>query len=201
MEGLIQRLAGPTRDYAQSSRLLKDAVFYLIPNINPDGSFLGHLRCNAAGANLNRWWASPSLEETPEVYHTLAKIKETGVDLLIDVHGDEEIPYTFVAGLNGIPKWGPRLQKLQGQFTSSWMMHSSDFQVQYGYPIDAPGQANLTLCSKQIGEQFDIISLTLEMPFKDCASNPDPIRGFSPLRCKALGASILGPILDVLPHL
>lgn len=33
----------------------------------PDGVFRGHLRTNAAGANLNREWAAPSAEESPEV--------------------------------------------------------------------------------------------------------------------------------------
>lgn len=35
--------------------------------MNPDGSWRGHLRTNAAGANLNREWAKPSLETSPEV--------------------------------------------------------------------------------------------------------------------------------------
>lgn len=128
-------------------------------------------------------------------------IKNTGVDIAIDVHGDEDIPYVFVAGLNGIPKWGRRLEGLQESFKKSWMVHSPDFQVTHGYPTDPPLGANLTLCSKQLGEQFDCLSLTLEMPFKDCQSNPDARSGFSPQRCRALGASILGPILHVLPDL
>jgi murein tripeptide amidase MpaA len=40
-----------------------------------DGSFRGHLRTNAAGANLNREWCTtgayeaPTLHRSPEVYH------------------------------------------------------------------------------------------------------------------------------------
>ena len=34
--------------------------------MNPDGSVLGNLRTNAAGANLNREWLQP-LERSPEV--------------------------------------------------------------------------------------------------------------------------------------
>ena len=33
-----------------------------------------------------------------QVYHTLAKMEETGVDLFIDVHGDEALPFAFLAG-------------------------------------------------------------------------------------------------------
>ena len=38
-----------------------------IPNMNPDGSYRGHLRTNASGANLNREWKEPTLEKSPEV--------------------------------------------------------------------------------------------------------------------------------------
>ena len=74
-----------------------------------------------------------------------------GVDLLVDVHGDEELPHVFVAGLNGIPSWGPRMEALQHAFCEAYKRHAPEFQTQYGYPTDAPGAANLTLCSKQVG--------------------------------------------------
>ena len=35
--------------------------------------------------------------------------------------------------------------------------------TQYGYGKGAPGRANLSLCSKQIGQQFDCLALTLEV--------------------------------------
>ena len=35
--------------------------------MNPDGSWRGHLRTNAVGANLNREWQDPSLKSSPEV--------------------------------------------------------------------------------------------------------------------------------------
>ena len=39
--------------------LLERAVFYVVPNMNPDGSALGNLRTNAAGANLSGSVAVP----------------------------------------------------------------------------------------------------------------------------------------------
>ena len=50
---------------AIAQRLLQHAVFYVVPNMNPDGSVRGNLRTNAAGANLNREWMTPSLETSP----------------------------------------------------------------------------------------------------------------------------------------
>ena len=42
--------------------------------MNPDGSWRGHLRTNASGANLNREWDHPSLEKSPEVYYVRNKM-------------------------------------------------------------------------------------------------------------------------------
>ena len=65
MEGFLDELADPHNAF--SNRALKHAIFYVVPNINPDGAIRGHLRTNAAGANLNREWAEPSMEHSPEV--------------------------------------------------------------------------------------------------------------------------------------
>lgn len=46
-------------------------------------------------------------------YCSLAPTPLTGVDLLVDVHGDEELPYCFIAGSEGIPGWSDRLARLQ----------------------------------------------------------------------------------------
>lgn len=55
VEGLLDRLLNPADPIA--AKILMEATFYIIPNVNPDGSFRGHLRTNAGGANLNREWA------------------------------------------------------------------------------------------------------------------------------------------------
>ena len=46
----------------------------------------------------------------------------------------------------------------------------------------------------QVGQRFDCLSATLEMPFKDNANNPrraGTSRGYDGRRCAALGASLL----------
>ena len=63
-EGLLRRLLD--RHDPISRRLLRDTVFWVVPNICPDGTWRGHLRTNAAGANLNREWAEPSPDVSPE---------------------------------------------------------------------------------------------------------------------------------------
>ena len=86
VEGMLDALLDPAHPFGR--QLLKETVFYVVPNMNPDGSVRGNLRTNAAGANLNREWLNPSLERSPEVFLVRKKMEETGVDLFLDVHGD-----------------------------------------------------------------------------------------------------------------
>ncbi|KAL3153308.1 hypothetical protein ABBQ38_011652 [Trebouxia sp. C0009 RCD-2024] len=199
VEGFLDRLLDSHSALARHA--LQKAVFYVVPNMNPDGSWRGHLRTNAAGANLNREWTKPSLETSPEVYHVRNKMDSVGLDMLLDIHGDEELPYNFINGNEGIPCWGERLAKLQKIFVESFKKASPDFQSQHGYAIDEPNQANLNICGHAIGDRFKTLSLTLEMPFKDTIENPEPVQGWSPGRTKSFGASVLNPIVDVIPSL
>jgi hypothetical protein len=52
---------------------------------------------------------------TMAMCHTVNTIwyARAGVDMLVDVHGDEELPYCFIAGSEGIPGWGERMQMMQ----------------------------------------------------------------------------------------
>ncbi|MBT3807888.1 MAG: carboxypeptidase family protein, partial [Rhodospirillaceae bacterium] len=86
MEGFLARLLEPSDRTAKA--LLERAVFHLVPNMNPDGSRRGHLRTNAAGANLNREWSEPAMDRSPEVYLVRQRMQETGADFCLDVHGD-----------------------------------------------------------------------------------------------------------------
>lgn len=196
MVGFLERLLDPADSVAR--KILEQAVVYAIPNMNPDGAIAGNLRANTAGANLNREWESPTIERSPEVFHTLAKMDEIGVDLLLDVHGDEALPYNFVAGSEGNPGYDAYLEGLENKFKQAWMDNCPDFQDTYKYPRDEPGKANMTMCSNQIGERFHCLSYTIEMPFKDNADLPDERYGWSDDRSAALGKSVLYPVLQVL---
>ena len=189
IEGLLERLLDDNDGLAR--QLLDKAVFYVVPNMNPDGSVRGHLRTNAAGANLNREWATPSLERSPEVFYVLQKMRETGVDLFLDAHGDEALPYNFVAGCEGNPNYSPRLKQLEDTFKTSLQMATPEFQDTFGYAKDKPGEANPTVATHAVGQQFDCLAFTLEMPFKDNIELPDGAYGWSPVRSKQLGEDVL----------
>ncbi|MCL1125700.1 M14 family metallopeptidase [Shewanella surugensis] len=189
VEGLISQLLDG--DNPVSRALLAKANFYIVPNMNPDGGVRGHLRTNAAGVNLNREWQSPSLEKSPEVFHVVNKMQQTGVDLFYDVHGDEDLPYVFLAGCEGVPRFDDAMNTLQQTFENALLLASPDFQTQFGYDEDAPGQANLTVASNWVADRFGCLSYTLEMPFKDNDDLAEPIQAWSPERSILLGEASL----------
>lgn len=195
MEGFIHRLLD--EDDALSRRLLEKAVFYVVPNMNPDGSRRGHLRTNACGANLNREWLEPTMERSPEVYLLTQQMQQVGVNFCLDVHGDEALPYNFIAGAQGIPSWNDTLNDINDRFGNAMMKANPDFQMTHGYPQDEPGKADLSMCSNWVAEEFKCVAITLEMPFKDTADTPQPVQGWSPERCIKLGASVIDSINEI----
>lgn len=199
IEGLLERLFDESDPVSKS--LLSQSTFYVIPNMNPDGSIAGNLRSNTTGANLNREWETPRLKESPEVYYALKKMDELGVDMLLDVHGDEAIPYNFVAGAEGISNYTDRIKRLEESFKTHWIEICPDFQDEHNYGPDEPGSANMTVCSNQIAQRFDCLAYTIEMPFKDNDDWPDEYYGWSAERSANLGASVLQPIHKVLGQL
>ncbi|MEA3445832.1 MAG: M14-type cytosolic carboxypeptidase [Bacteroidota bacterium] len=199
MEGFIERLLN--YDDPVSRVLLEKAVFYVVPLVNPDGAVLGNLRCTASGINLNREWAKPDIEKSPEVFHIRNEMDETGVDLMLDIHADEGLPYNFVSSIEGIPGFDKRLSNLLSEFKNEWLKISPDFQDEHTYPKDKPKKGNLNICSKQIGHRYNCLSITIEMPFKDNKNLPDPTTGWSPERSYKFGESVLYPILAVVDDL
>lgn len=209
-EGLLNRLLGLENNGELDGsvrKLLQEYTFYIVPCMCIDGAVRGHLRTNSVGANLNREWAdtgeykAPTLERSPEVYHVLRKMDETGVDCFLDIHGDEELPFNFLSGAEGTNHWGPRLAGLHGIFLAAYERANSDIQRQISYPPMPDGKAGRTIATNAIANRFNCLSATLEMPFKDCLTNPDPEFGWSPNRARMLGAAVVDALSYVRPFL
>jgi murein tripeptide amidase MpaA len=196
MEGALDLLTDSVDPVATTLR--EQATFHIVPNMNPDGSRRGHLRTNAVGVNLNREWHAPSPERSPEVLHTLARMDETGVAFAMDVHGDEAIPYVFMAGFEGIPNWTDRQGDLYQRYRNGLAERTPDFQTRHGYGTAAPGKANLSMSTNQLANRFGCVAMTLEMPFKDNDDAPDPERGWSPERSKALARDCLATLAEMI---
>ncbi len=192
MDGALAMLTDASDATAQALRAA--CTFHIVPNMNPDGSCRGHLRTNAVGVNLNREWAAPSAEKSPEVLCVRNEMDRTGVHLAMDIHGDEAIPANFIAGFEGIPNWTDDQGERFYQFRSELTAACPDFQDKRGYPASPPGKANLTMSTNQLANRFahlGCVGMTLEMPFKDHDENPDPQRAWSPPRCHGLARACL----------
>ena len=80
-------------------------------------------------------------------------------------------------------------------------MANPDFQDEFGYKNDEPGQANLTVATNYVANEFKCLAYTLEMPFKDNNNLPDSDFGWNGQRSLRLGETILSPILAVIDKL
>jgi len=213
-EGFLHRLLGMGADGELDDsvkKILDQYRLYIVPCMCPDGAVLGHLRTNSAGANQNREWATvhddyeaPTKERSPEVLAVLSKMDQTGCDFFLDVHGDEELPYVFLSGAEKTPVWGERIEHLHGYFIACYQRANSDVQKAIGYPPpESEEDANkyMNVATNQVSNRFNCLGLTLEMPYKDCETNPDPNKGFCPGRAKQLGRDLVETLDDMHPYL
>ena len=196
MDGALDWLTSPA-----AAGLTAQATIHVVPNMNPDGSRRGHLRTNAAGVNLNREWHAPSLERSPEVLCVRDAMDATGVAFAMDVHGDEAIPANFLAGFEGIPSFAPARGDLFKEYRRRLDAHTPDFQTERGYGVTPAGKANLTVSTNQVAERYGAVAMTLEMPFKDCETNPDAEFGWSAQRSKALAVACLDVLAGMIDEI
>lgn len=199
MEGALDRLTDAADPVAVGLRAAVDLV--VVPNMNPDGSFRGHLRANAAGANLNREWATPTLARSPEVAVVRAAMIQTGVAFCLDVHGDEALPHNFIAGFEGIPDLRPGQLDLLARYRGRLDEVSPDFQTRIGYPAARPQTGDLSMCTNWVANSFGALAMTLEQPFKDCVEAPDAEEGWSPAGCRRLARACLDVLAEMAPTL
>ena len=57
---------------------------------------------------------APAPGWSPKVLRFLCAMERAGWDAFLDVHGNEALPFNFLAGSEGIPLWGRRLEALLG---------------------------------------------------------------------------------------
>ena len=199
IQGLLNRLLSGDD---LSKKLLETTIFYIVPNMNVDGSIRGNHRTNSNGLNLNREWENPSKFDCPEVFNVRQAMHEKGVDLFIDVHGDEEIPYNFIMGGNS----SCQLSKQAKEFKNNFAKANSDFQVDVDYNTfhkggnsccgSGCGKKDLSKASYYVEDKFNCLSLVLEMPFIDNKNAPDEKVGWSAERSYQLGHSVVEPIFQ-----
>jgi len=196
MEGALTRLLDPAD--AVAARLLETATVHLVPLVNIDGATKGNLRGNAAGIDLNRQWHGPDPERAPEVAAVLCAMDRTGVDLMLDVHGDETIPHVFIDGCDNDPAATPAQKTGVAAFKAALLAANPAFQTKIGYDVTYGGEAAPGMATRAVPRRYGAVGMTLEMPFKDSLEMPDPVEGWSASASARMGADCLGAILAVL---
>ncbi len=193
MEGALDRLLDPADATVQA--LLASATVHLAPLVNVDGAARGNLRGNAAGVDLNRQWHEPDPDRAPEVAAVLAAMDATGVDLSLDVHGDETLPHVFVDGADVDPQATPEQIAGIERFRSALLAASPAFQTRVGYPPTYAGEEAPGMCTRAVARRYGAVALTLEMPFKDSLEVPDPVAGWSVEASRRMGYDTLEAVL------
>jgi murein tripeptide amidase MpaA len=200
IEGLLERLLD-TEDVVARS-LLDKACFHIVPNMNPDGSALGFFRTNTLGVDLNREWASPSAERSPEVLAVRQAMLETGVDFCIDCHADPGLSCNFVWPSQNVPNWNAGRAEVFGLFEQAWHAAAPEYGYGEAYPGGVPKEAELSMAWNWIGNRFPgSLSVLLEQPFKDTRRTPVPATGWTPQRAARFGASFLDGLHGVIDRL
>lgn len=195
MEGVIHRLLD--EEDSITNNLLQAFEFYLVPNMNPDGSVLGNLRTNSKGVNLNREWLNPTTENSPEVYYVRKKMLETGIEMFFDIHGDETLPYVFTFGCRDNKSFSAKQDKLETKFETIYPLINPDYQTKFGYPNNHFSVESPTTATKWVGNKFNCLAYTLEMPFKDNSNLPNLELGWNGKRSYLLGIDMLTAIYQM----
>lgn len=198
MEGFLERLLSTDCEVAASLR--EQAAFFIVPNMNPDGCYRGHLRTNAVGVDLNRAWKSPSLSMSPEVHLVRQLMFQTRPDLSFDIHGTEAIPHAFIVGPEGPAGKKEPVASLINDFKNALLKVNLDFQTKVGFDTNSDDIADAIGTNYQ-GEVFQSLCMTLEMPFSDTSHTPDLEFGWSPARAKKMGRDCLEAMLMIAPRL
>jgi murein tripeptide amidase MpaA len=198
-EGVIDRLLDEEDAIARA--LLKRAVCYVVPNMNPDGSRRGNTRTNAAGANLNREWKNPTMARSPEVFLVREHMDRVGVHACVDAHAWAGT-HVFALGPYNVPSITPRQSELWRRYDHALARANPDFEAGWPYPGGGPkpGEADTAMCWNWLSERGSF-GVLYELLFKDNRNNPDPVRGWSIERSRKMGFATLDALYDVIDEL
>lgn len=183
-----QLAAGGGSAAADLPPLLSQATVHVVPRMNPDGVAAGNHRTTPRGVDLNRAWSNPGA--AIEVGAVRQAMERVGVDFLLDVHGDERLPWVFMQPADWYSGRSAAIARASKQLEEALLACSSDFQTLHRYPYDPHGHPNTQLASNWAQHHFGCLALTLEMPFSDNADAPDA-RGWHPARSKQLGRAMV----------
>ena len=200
VEGLIERLID--EDDARARALLAKGVFYIMPNLNPDGTERGNTRTNALGVNLNRMWFNEEPDRAPEIALMRAAMDERGVSYCLDVHswaGDKN----FMCGPYHTPSITPLQTELKQRYEIAMARNNPDFEVGVPFPGGGPkpGQTPLGVSWNYVTEFYGAFGVIYELLNKEKDRRADAEGAWSHHRCKHAGATTIDAIAEIIDQL
>ena len=76
---------------------------------------------DGAGSGAGAAYNAPMSVRFAEVLRLLCAMDQGECNAFLDVHDNEALPFNFLAGLEGMPVWGRRLEALHGGERSSFL--------------------------------------------------------------------------------
>jgi murein tripeptide amidase MpaA len=197
-DGLVSALLAGGED---AQAVLRETQCWIVPNMNPDGSALGHHRTNATGVDLNRAWADPLTEAPVEVAAVKALMMARPPRLWLDLHGDEVMEHVFLVAPEGPAGDSAPIAAVARALRQALQTRSADFSPDISYPKPPPDAFEQGIGVTWASEALGTPAFTLELPFNDVVRHPDSVHGWSPERAQHLGAQLVGVIRDIAPVL
>lgn len=196
-EALLDRLIDEADPVSRA--LLQQAVFYVVPNMNPDGSARGNHRTNAAEMDLNRAWSNTTRDKSPEVWLVRECMNQTGIDFLLDLHADETHSFVWPVYTPGIPSLSERQVRLRKAFDAALLRASPDYSPDEPKDRSEPARGTdpLAMAISWAAETFGCLALIIEFPFLDNMYAPDERHGWSHPRSRHFGVACLDALLAV----
>ena len=193
MEGFLDRLL----DYndAIARHLREKATFHIVPHMNPDGAIRGHLRCNAAGANLNREWAEPSQSGVPK---SIIPARRWTPPVWISVS-----MFTVTRSCLIISQWCRRHPRLRDQspsralrdFAAAYERGNPDLQRAWLCGVSTWNRESHHVCTNAVAHRFQCPPIHLRCHLRTTPMRLIPYSDGSPERSAQLGASGLDALM------
>ncbi|EIE24938.1 Zn-dependent exopeptidase [Coccomyxa subellipsoidea C-169] len=202
VEGLIDRLIDNTDPTSRA--LLQRSTWYVVPNMNPDGNYLGYHRTNRNGINLNRAWGPRTTSDSPETFAVQAAMNVSGQnpDFYMDIHANEQWEYNFWF-YPSPPGFDAEVNITRFAFERNMKATNPEYLgEESGYlPPDDTLQGPTYFSDAYTANRFHCVGTTMELTIKDLPFSKDPVTGFSPQRAKSWGARTLDAVLLTLPYI
>jgi murein tripeptide amidase MpaA len=194
-EGLLRWLL---TDEPQVRDLRRQAVFYLVPFMNPDGVALGNYRVNSVGANLNREWASLDPERAPTVAAVAHRIEsfassDRRFEFFVDFHAYSSLRknFFFFSGLDRAPQ--EQVQEIE-----TLMVRFEEINGDFTRAGSDPSSDDTRLARGWAFETFGVQAVTFECSYQDVTYGPFAGEYMTPARYLALGEGLGKSVAEVL---